>query len=65
MKKRVVEAYTNGKAPNFHQSDVSFSTIFKGHSMNQILAYTDLKRSCHLPDVSWLEITHKSLFRVG
>ena len=43
MKKRVVEAYTNGKAPNFHQSDVSFSTIFKGHSMNQILAYTDLK----------------------
>lgn len=53
------------KNPNFHQSDASFSqsvsTIFKGNSVNEILASTDLKNPCHLRDESWLEITHESL----
>ena len=65
VKKRVVEAYTNGKAPNFHQSDVSFSTIFSRTLNEPNAGIHRFERSCHLPDVSWLEITHKSLFRVG
>ena len=57
------------KNPNFHQSDASFSqsvsTIFKGNSVNEILASTDLKNPCHLRDESWLEITHCQVLRVG